>query len=43
MLRSGAYILGPKTKALEQEFAQYLGTKHAIGLNSGTDALHLAL
>ena len=43
VLRSGAYILGPNTKALEQEFAQYLGTKHAIGLNSGTDALHLAL
>ena len=43
VLRSGAYILGPNTKALEQAFAQYLGTKHAIGLNSGTDALHLAL
>ncbi len=43
VLRSGAYILGPNTKALEQEFSQYLGTKHAIGLNSGTDALHLAL
>lgn len=43
VLRSGYYILGPNTKALEQEFASYLGTKHAIGLNSGTDALHLAL
>ena len=43
VLRSGSYILGPNTKALEQEFAQYLGTRHAIGLNSGTDALHLAL
>ena len=43
VLRSGAYILGPNTKALESEFAQYLGCKHAIGLNSGTDALHLAL
>lgn len=43
VLRSGSYILGPNTKALEQEFAKYLGTKHAIGLNSGTDALHLAL
>ena len=43
VLRSGYYILGPNTKALESEFASYLGVKHAIGLNSGTDALHLAL
>ena len=43
VLRSGAYILGPNTKALEQEFSEYLGVKHSIGLNSGTDALHLAL
>ena len=43
VLRSGYYILGPNTKALETDFASYLGTKHAIGLNSGTDALHLAL
>lgn len=43
VLRSGAYILGPNTKALEAEIASYIGTKHAIGLNSGTDALHLAL
>lgn len=43
VLRSGAYILGPNTKALESEIASYVGTKHAIGLNSGTDALHLAL
>ena len=43
VLRSGSYILGPNTKALEQEISTYLGCKHAIGLNSGTDALHLAL
>lgn len=43
VLRSGYYILGPNTKALENEFASYLSVKHAIGLNSGTDALHLAL
>lgn len=43
VLRSGYYILGPNTKALESEIASYVGTKHAIGLNSGTDALHLAL
>ena len=29
--------------AFESEFAQYIGTRHAIGVASGTDALHLAL
>ena len=43
VLRSGSYILGPNTKALEQELADYIGCKYTIGLNSGTDALHLAL
>ena len=33
VLRSGSYILGPNTKALEQEFSEYLGVKHLIGLN----------
>lgn len=43
VLRSGSYILGPHTKALEQELADFYGCKYTIGLNSGTDALHLAL
>ena len=43
VLRSGCYILGPNAKALENELAQYIGCKYTIGLNSGTDALHLAL
>ncbi|MBP3925440.1 DegT/DnrJ/EryC1/StrS family aminotransferase [bacterium] len=43
VLRSGSYILGPNTKALEQELADYIGCKYTVGLNSGTDALHLAL
>lgn len=38
-----AFILGPNVQAFEQECAQYLGVKHAIGVASGTDALHLAL
>ncbi|MNX33692.1 dTDP-3-amino-3,6-dideoxy-alpha-D-galactopyranose transaminase [compost metagenome] len=42
-VRSGQYINGPNVKAFEKELADYLGSKHAIGLNSGTDALHLAL
>ncbi len=43
VLRSGSYILGPNCKALEQELAEYIGCKYTVGLNSGTDALHLAL
>ncbi|MDD3436474.1 MAG: DegT/DnrJ/EryC1/StrS family aminotransferase [Candidatus Gastranaerophilales bacterium] len=43
VLRSGSYILGKHNKALEEELAEYVGVKHAVALNSGTDALHLAL
>ncbi|MFI3300992.1 MAG: DegT/DnrJ/EryC1/StrS family aminotransferase [Candidatus Gastranaerophilales bacterium] len=43
VLRSGSYILGPNTKALEQELSEFIGCNHAVALNSGTDALHLAL
>ena len=38
-----AFILGPNVAAFERETADYLGVKHAIGVASGTDALHLAL
>jgi dTDP-4-amino-4,6-dideoxygalactose transaminase len=38
-----SFILGPQVQAFEQEAARYLGVKHAIGVASGTDALHLAL
>lgn len=38
-----SFILGPNVHAFEQECADYLGVKHAIGVASGTDALHLAL
>lgn len=43
VLNSGKFILGPQEKAFEQEIANYLGVKHAIGLASGTDALIIAL
>lgn len=43
VLESGRYILGPELEALEQEFAAYIGTDHAIGVANGTDALELAL
>ena len=42
-LESGWYILGKETEAFEHEFARYIGAPHCIGVNSGTDALHLAL
>ena len=37
------YVLGPEVRAFEQEFAAYLGARHAIGVANGTDALTLAL
>jgi len=43
VLESGQFILGPEVTALEEEFASYCDVKHAIGVNSGTSALHLAL
>ena len=43
VLRSGQYILGKHNNALQEELAEYIGVKHAVTLNSGTDALHLAL
>jgi len=39
----GNFILGAEVKALETEIAAYCGTSCAIGVASGTDALHLAL
>ena len=42
-LRSGWLTTGPKTKAFEEAFAQAVGARHALGVNSGTAALHLAL
>ena len=42
-LRSGWIGTGPKTAAFEQDFGRYIGASHAIGVNSGTAALHLSL
>ncbi|MDM1553641.1 MULTISPECIES: DegT/DnrJ/EryC1/StrS aminotransferase family protein [Chryseobacterium] len=41
--RSGWYLLGEKTKAFETNLAQYIGSKHAIGVANGLDALRLIL
>ncbi len=42
-LTSGILIDGPNTSKFEQEFAQYVGVKHAIAVNSGTSALEILL
>lgn len=43
VLHRGHYILGPESRAFEQEFADYLGAAGAVGVGNGTDALELAL
>jgi dTDP-4-amino-4,6-dideoxygalactose transaminase len=43
VVNSGRFILGKNVSALEKEVADHCGVKHAIGVASGTDALHLAL
>lgn len=42
-LRSGWITTGPRTQRFEEEFAQYVGCKHAVAVNSCTAALHLGL
>lgn len=42
-LKSGWWGLGPKVEEFEEKFADYVGAKYAVGLNSATSALHLAL
>ncbi|MEO0099066.1 MAG: DegT/DnrJ/EryC1/StrS family aminotransferase [candidate division WOR-3 bacterium] len=43
VLRKGIFILGPKLSLLEKMVAKYVGKRYAVGVGSGTDALHLAL
>lgn len=43
VLESGQFVLGPTVANFESRVAQYLGVKHAIGVNSGTDALIIGL
>jgi dTDP-4-amino-4,6-dideoxygalactose transaminase len=43
VMESSAFILGPKVARFEMDFAKYVGSKHCVGVSSGTAALHLAL
>lgn len=43
VLENGTYINGPALQIFEKNFADFCGVKHGVGLNSGTDALYLAL
>lgn len=42
VLRSGWYVLGKEVSSFEEEFADYIGAKHCVGLASGLDALWIA-
>jgi UDP-2-acetamido-2-deoxy-ribo-hexuluronate aminotransferase len=43
VLDHGKYIMGPEIKELEEKLAAYVGTKYAVGVASGTDALLMPL
>jgi dTDP-4-amino-4,6-dideoxygalactose transaminase len=43
VLASAQYALGPRVERFENAFADYCGCAHAVAVNSGTSALHLAL
>ncbi len=43
IMRSGWIGLGPKTEEFESKFAEHIGARHAVAVNSCTSALHLAL
>ncbi|HEX7039023.1 MAG TPA: DegT/DnrJ/EryC1/StrS family aminotransferase [Trueperaceae bacterium] len=43
VMRSGQFVGGPEVAAFEAEAAAYLGVRHAVAVNSGTDALAIAL
>lgn len=42
-IKDSGYILGKQVERFEEEIARYFGAKYAVGVNSGTDALVLAL
>jgi dTDP-4-amino-4,6-dideoxygalactose transaminase len=42
-LDSCAFCLGPEVAQFEHDFAAFVGTRHCVGFNSGTSALHVAM
>ena len=43
VFKKGNFILGQEEKQFEEDFARYCGAEYAVGVNSGTDALYLAM
>lgn len=43
VVQSGWYLQGKENRAFEQEYAKYIGTRHAVGCGNGLDALRLIL
>ena len=43
VFESGQFVLGKEVAAFEEEFAAFCDVQHAVAVNSGTSALHLAL
>ena len=43
VLKNGWYVLGDEVNNFEKEFSRYVGTKFGVGVNSGSDALYLAV
>ena len=43
VLSGTRFILGPNVTSFEEEFANYIGANHVVGVGNGTDALCLAL
>jgi perosamine synthetase len=43
VLRSGWLTTGPRVRHFEEAFAEAVGAQHAVAVNSGTAALHLAV
>ena len=43
MIDDASFIVGPAVQRFERNFAEYLSSRHCVGLNNGTSALHMAL
>jgi dTDP-4-amino-4,6-dideoxygalactose transaminase len=43
VFKKGQYVLGDEVVRFEEEFSGYIGAKYAVGVNSGSDALYLAI